>query len=342
MGKKSFTEIESYFQENNIQKYRLKQFNKAFFQNFKNSFEEMTEFPQDLRKSLSDEISLRSLTIAKELIGKDSSKIAFQTEDGYIIETVLIRSEKRITICLSSQVGCPVKCLFCATGQLGFKRNLTTDEIIEQFLYFANQLIKHNKKITNVVFMGMGEPLLNYDNVMQALEILADPEKIGLGKRSITISTVGILAPLKKLLSQKNQFKIAISLHASNQGIRDKIIPISPKNGISELLALTAEYAKTSNKRTTYEYILLKGINDSVANAEELADRFKELKNLTFINLIAYNPVAHAQFERSSNNAAYRFLEVLKGHGIPAFIRFSEGQEIDGACGQLAGEIDKN
>jgi 23S rRNA (adenine2503-C2)-methyltransferase len=340
MEKRNLAEIEQYFKDRNIPAYRFKQFNKAIYQTLATSFDEITEFPKDLREELKENFNFTTLTIAKEIVGTDSSKTAFKTIDGLVIETVLIRAKNRITICVSCQVGCPAKCAFCATGQLGFKRNLTSDEIVEQFLHFARSLKKSDKKISNIVFMGMGEPMLNYDNVLKSIEIFTNPDMIGLGKRNITVSTVGIIASLSKLLESKNQFRIAISLHAPNQEIREQIIPIAKQNRFDDLLAVTTSYAKTSNKRVTYEYILIKNLNDSYENAVELANKFKGINHLTFINLIMYNPVTHATFERTSNNNAYRFLDVLKSYGIPAFIRFSEGQEIEGACGQLAGGID--
>lgn len=337
--KLDFTKVEKIIEENNFPKYRIKQFQTAFFKNFKKDFDEINELPKNLKDILKDQVELNILTLIKENPSQDSIKAAFKTLDNHVIESVLIRAENRITLCVSSQVGCPAKCAFCATGQMGFKRNLSAAEIISQYLYFARQLKQKNQSITNIVYMGMGEPMLNYDNVINSIEILTSPDKIGLGARNITISTVGIIPQLKKLLAEKHQFRIAISLHAPNQTKREQIVPITKTNTFQELISLTKQYCKESNKRITYEYILIKDLNDNEEDAEELASYFSELRHLTFINLIMYNPVPHANFERTSKNKAYRFLEILKENGIPAFIRFSEGEEINGACGQLAAQM---
>lgn len=328
---------EKYLESAGLQKFRLDQFRRGYYLNLNSTIDEFTELSKDLREELKANSSLDSLTAIKENIEANSMKVLFKTADDKNIESVLISEKDRNTVCVSTQIGCPVGCQFCATGTLGLSRNLTTDEIVEQVIYFARLLKKRGQKVTNVVYMGMGEPTLNLENVKSSLQILNDEKLFGLGMRNFTISTVGIINILPSLLESKNQFRIAISLHAPSQQLREQLIPIARQNPFDKLLAITKNYALKQNKRVTYEYIMLKDINDSLEDAQKLAELFRGLEKLTFINLIMYNTVIGKPFVRSSNSQAHRFADILRQNHIPCYIRFSGGEEINGACGQLAG-----
>lgn len=329
---------EQYIKESDLPPRFLQQFNRGYYKNLYSSIDQFTEFSKYIRECLKENTQLDCLEAVKTNTEATSTKVLFKTVDDKRIESVLISEKDRETVCVSSQIGCPVGCLFCATGTLGITRNLTVDEIIEQVIYFGRILKEKGRYVTNVVFMGMGEPTLNLQNVKDSLNILNSEEKFGLGMRNFTISTVGVLANLTQLLDQKNQFKIAISLHAPNQKLREQLIPIAKANPLDKLLSITKNYAQTQNKRITFEYVMLKDINDSVQQAEELASLFAGIEWLTFVNLIMYNTVIGKPFVRSSNSQAHRFAEVLRNHHIPCYIRFSQGEDINGACGQLAGE----
>lgn len=334
--------IQEFLIDKNYPLYRYEQYTKAKYQQYVASFEEISNFPKQLREELSQAFKFSSLQESKLIQDSSAStlKALLKTIDGNNIETVLIKSKDRNTVCVSCQVGCPVGCLFCSTGNLGFTRNLTTDEIVDQALYWSRYLKLTNQKVTNIVFMGMGEPLLNIKNVLESIDIITDEKKFGLGQRNITLSTVGIIEPLKKLLSQKHQFRIAISLHSADQQTREKLIPIAKANPISTLISVVSGYTHRAKKRVTFEYILLKGINDSERDADKLVHLLKPIQAFTFVNLIMYNddPERRMRFEKTNTKATFRFAEILKRAGIQAHIRFSGGDEIAGACGQLAGK----
>jgi len=338
-----------YAKEKNLPNFRIKQFEHAFYKELVNNFDEITVFSQTLRDDLKAECVFSSLTEGQTLTSTDglTTKSTLKTAEGLLIETVLIQEKDRNTICVSSQIGCAMGCVFCATGHMGFTRNLTTDEIVDQVLHFARILKGQDRKVTNIVYMGMGEPLLNYENVMKSIEIITDAGKFGLGQRNITVSTVGVLPNLHALFSKKRQFRIAISLHAPNQSIREQLVPSAKSLVFNDLLQLAFAYCDQFKKRITYEYVLLAGINDSNADAEELVVYFIRHELYTHINLIMYNEVetdsevtgkvqSVITLERSSNNRANTFAQVLRDNGIPCTIRYSQGEDIKGACGQLA------
>jgi 23S rRNA (adenine2503-C2)-methyltransferase len=242
---------------------------------------------------------------------------------------------KRNTICVSCMSGCPVGCTFCATGQMEFNRKLDTQEIIDQILYFKRMLRKKDEKITNIVYMGMGEPMLNLENVVESIDILTDPEKIALGKRRITVSTVGYVEQLDQFLSMDLGVKIALSLHAPNQELREKLMPTAAKNNpLDKLIEVLKDYQQRSNKKITYEYILIKDINDSKRHAKELAELLRD--QIALVNLIRLNPSVLIPFEPSSMNKTRSFQAILNEEGINNTLRQSYGDEINAACGQLA------
>ncbi|MFH1288752.1 MAG: 23S rRNA (adenine(2503)-C(2))-methyltransferase RlmN [bacterium] len=268
----------------------------------------------------------------------DSSSL----KDNIQIESVLMKSrDGRNTVCVSSQAGCTLNCSFCATGQSGFKRNLEVFEIIEQALFFARLLKKENEKITNIVFMGMGEPFLNYDNVLNAIKILNDKDGFNLGARHFSVSTVGIPEGIKKFSGENLQANMAISLHAPSDDLRSKIIPINKKYPIKEIISRVDEYIKKTNRRVMFEYIMIKDLNDSDECAKKLAKLMK--KPLYFVNLISYNPTGKT-FQSSKGERIKKFKEILEKEGITVTQRYRFGEGLNAACGQLVcrnGNIEK-
>lgn len=311
--------------------YRIKQIKKAVFQDLIENWQEATALPLVLRQKLNENCSL--CINAKIFSSEDSEKILLELEDGLRVESVIMRhKDSRNTVCVSSQVGCPLNCSFCATGKMGFKRNLDYWEIIEQVLFFGRYLKKEKKKITNIVFMGMGEPFLNYDNVLQAIKVLNDKEGFNLGVRRFSISTVGIIEGIKKLQEENLEINLAVSLHASNDTLRFKIMPVDRKYPIKKVLSAVDEYIKKTRRRVMIEYVMIKNINDFDECARELAKLVK--KPLYFVNLISYNPTG--DFEPSLPARIKKFKEILEKSGITVTQRFRFGGKAQASCGQLA------
>jgi len=333
----------------NEPKYRLNQAREAIFKNLISNWNEATNFPLEMRNKLNKEYPLEIKAEIFVSRAKDVVKALMILKDGLNIEAVLMMHKDRNTICVSSQVGCPLACVFCATGQMGFKRNLEADEIISQVLFFARYLknSKPEKKINppifnqkskggginNIVFMGMGEPFLNYDNVLSAIKILNNKESFGLGARHFSISTIGIIEGIKKLAGEKLEINLAISLHAPDNNLRHKLIPANQKYPISEILKAVDDYIKKTKRKVMFEYLMIKGVNDSLEQAEQLARLMK--KYLYMVNLISYNPTG--KFEPSSADAVKKFKEILEKRGVSVTQRYSFGKDIKAACGQLAG-----
>ncbi|MBZ1345270.1 MAG: 23S rRNA (adenine(2503)-C(2))-methyltransferase RlmN [Candidatus Nealsonbacteria bacterium] len=319
--------------------FRLKQVKKAIFFDLIESWDKATTLPKNLRQKLSENCPLQELKAEKTLTSKDGEtlKVLFKLKDGLKIESVLMKHEDgRRTVCVSSQVGCSIGCRFCATGQRGFKRNLSSSEIIDQVLFFARLLKKTKEKVTNVVFMGMGEPFLNYDNVLGAIKILNDKEGFNLGVRHISISTVGITEGVEKLAKEKLQVNLAISLHAPNNELRARLMPINKKYPIEKILAAVADYIKKTRRKVMFEYLMIDKANDSPEQAKELVKLLK--KTLYFVNLISFNPIGHAEFKPSPGWKIKKFKEILEKAGPIVTQRYRFGREIKAACGQLAGE----
>jgi len=329
--------FEDFVKENNLQGYRLKQLYQQYYIEAIESWDALTTWPLDLREKLKKTIPFCKLDNFQEYISKDAKTIKALsfTKEGFPVETVLMKYPKRNTICVSCMSGCPVGCSFCATGQMGFNKSLDTQEIIDQVLYFKRKLNKEGKKITNIVYMGMGEPMLNLENVVESIDILTDPEKIALGRRRVTVSTVGYIEQLDQFLSMDLGVKIALSLHAPNQELREKLMPsVAKSNPLSKLMEVLKDYQERSNKKITYEYILIKGVNDKEEHAKELAELLKG--QIVLVNLIRLNPSPLVPFEPSSMNKTRSFQAILNEEGINNTLRQSYGDEINGACGQLA------
>ena len=310
-------------------KYRLVQVKKALFFQFIKNWDEATVLAKTLREKLKENCDLEIQ--AKDFVSKDEHtiKAAITLSDGAQIETVLMQYAGRNTVCISSQVGCPMGCVFCATGMGGFKRNLTKWEIVEQVLHFARKY-----PIGNVVVMGMGEPFLNYENVLEALKILNDKDGFNIGVRKLSVSTCGIIPGIKRFAEEKEDFNLAISLHAPNDVLRSKIMPVSRQYPLKELLKAVDSYVEKKNRKVMFEYLLIKGVNDNEKDAKELAKLLTH-NPLYFVNLIPYNPTGG--FEPSDTKVVQRFKTILLESGIRATERFRFGQDIDAACGQLVG-----
>lgn len=300
------------------------------------SWEGMSNLSKQLREKLAAHIRLPLLSLVRTIDSADleTFKFLWRLPDGQHVESVLICSGARRTVCVSSQVGCPVRCAFCASGQQGFFRNLRPAEIIEQVLQINQWLASKNERVSHVVFMGMGEPLKNYDSVMRAIFLLSQPDLCNISQRRITISTVGIVEGIRRLSLEGLKVNLVLSLHAPNQHIRKKIIPYARKYPLEEILTAMDEYSRKTKRDITYEYILLAGLNDHPDHAHELAHLLKG-KQCT-VNVIPYNPIPGIKLKRPEKKAIKQFRTVLFGSRIVNTCRYTKGVDIAAACGQLA------
>jgi len=300
------------------------------------SWNEMSNLSKELRDKLAAHIRLPVLEKVRvtESADLETFKFLWRLRDGQLVESVLICSGPRRTVCVSSQVGCPAKCAFCASGQQGFFRNLRPAEIVEQVLQINHWLAPRGEKVSHVVYMGMGEPLKNYESVMKSINLLSHPDFLNISQRRITLSTVGIVDGIRRMSLEGLKVNLVLSLHAPNQHIRKKIIPYARKYPLEDILAAMDEYAKKTKRDITYEYILLAGINDHPDHAHELAHLLKG-KQCT-VNLIPYNPVVGVRLKRPEKKAIKQFRSVLFGSSIVNTCRYTKGVDIAAACGQLA------
>ena len=332
-------QIEEFLKKTKQPNYRLKQFYQAYYQNLITDFNQLSVWPKELLNQAQQQINLLTLKPVKSLVSQnqDTIKVLFSRVNApeQLLEAVLMKhQDNRNTVCVSCMVGCPMNCSFCATGQMGFVANLTSDEIVEQVLYFARELSKTQQKVTNIVFMGMGEPMVNLIATQEAIAILTDPDKLGMSPGRITVSTCGIIAPFKKFILDGYKGRLAISLHAANQELREEIMPVAKTNPLPKLLRTIDLYTKRTNKRVSYEYILIKEVNDQVEHAQELVKLLKY--KLVHVNLIPYNHIASQKWQRPEKKAIYAFAQILKENNIAYTIRVTMGQDIAAACGQLA------
>lgn len=334
--KQSLDQITKYFVENGEKAFRARQMWEWLWQKSARSFEEMTNLSKDLREKLETEFVLRPITIATEQKSNDGTvKSAFRLYDNELIEGVLIPADDRMTACVSSQVGCSLSCKFCATGYMDRKRNLDAGEIYDQVVAIDAQAKKQfNLPLSNIVFMGMGEPLLNYKNVLEGIERITSEDGLNMSPKRITVSTAGIAKMIKKLADDQVKFNLALSLHAADDKKRDQIMPINETNTLEALKeALLYFYHKTRNK-ITFEYILFYNFNDTLEDAENLLKFSKQIPSK--INIIEYNPISEANFKNTEEDRLEKFANYLKEHDITVNVRRSRGKDIDAACGQLA------
>ncbi len=331
----NLNELEDLAAEMKASKFRAKQIHNWIYSKSVDSIDEMTNLAKDFREELKSRAVITKTKIKTKQVSSDGTiKYLIEYPDGECVETVLMRFDNRanLTACVSSQVGCAVNCSFCATGKRGFIRNLTYKEIIEQVLTIQRDT---GLKVTNIVFMGQGEPLLNLENVLKALNLFNTDFQIG--ARRITISTSGIIPKIKELAKTELQSTLAISLHASNHKLRAELMPIENKYNIDELKKALVEYIEKTGRRITIEYIMIKGFNDTIECAKELAIYLKDIK--CNINLIPYNSVDDTKFKKSSNNDIMKFKYILEHSGKKVTVRLERGADIDAACGQLRGRI---
>lgn len=334
--------LKLFFTEIGEKPYRAQQILQWIHFNGVTSFDDMTNISKKLREKLSQIACIETPQILLEKPSSDGTyKWLIRLSDGNCIETVYIPEKNRGTLCVSSQVGCILNCDFCSTGKQGFSRNLTTAEIISQVWIAVRQLSKkngeHDHKVTNVVMMGMGEPLLNLENVIPALYIMLDDFAYGLSKRRVTVSTSGVLPAMKKL-REATDVALAVSLHAPNDPLRNKLVPLNKKYPLKELMAVCREYFKGDKRRSiTMEYVMLDGVNDQPMHAKQLINILSGIR--VKMNLIPFNPFPHTDYQRSTDQAIFRFRDILLRAGFNTTIRRTRGDDIDAACGQLVGQV---
>jgi 23S rRNA (adenine2503-C2)-methyltransferase len=324
----SVQELTTWVQEQGQPSYRGKQLHDWIYHKGARSLTDISVFPKQWRAELAN-VSIGRSTIDYRSQAPDGTvKYLLRLDDGLIIESVGIPTDKRLTVCVSTQVGCPMACDFCATGKGGYKRNLEHHEIIDQVLTVQEDF---QQRVSNVVYMGMGEPLLNLQNVLRSVQSLN--QDVGIGQRSLTLSTVGVRSRIYQLAQQQLQITLAVSLHAPNQLLREQLIPIAHSYPLEDLLAECREYVKITGRRVSFEYILLAGVNDLPEHAYELAERLRGFQS--HVNLIPYNPISEVDYKRPSGDRINAFTKVLKTKQIAVSVRYSRGLEADAACGQL-------
>lgn len=336
---------ESFALKRGLPRYRGRQIHEALSRGTVWNISDLTSLPLGLRTDIAGEIRTRTVEARAHLTSKldASEKVLFGLHDGANVETVLIRSRSegrdRETVCVSSQVGCPAACTFCATGLGGFSRNLTASEIVDQVVYFAHRLRTEGRNVTNVVFMGMGEPFLNPLSARSAVERLTDPAGLGLGDRKITVSTVGIVPQIRKFAEWAGQVNLAVSLHAPNDELRTRLVPYNARFPIAQLMEAVRVYVDRTNRRVSFEYVLLRDVNDALPIAAELATLLRPFGGLVHVNLIPWNPFREGRFIRSEGPNADAFAQTLRRGGITTTIRYSKGLDISAACGQLREQV---
>jgi 23S rRNA (adenine2503-C2)-methyltransferase len=333
----SLNDIESHFLKMGEKKFRAKQVWEWLWQKHAASFDDMTNLSKDLRLKLQEEFTLPALIVDATQHSDDGTlKSRFKTFDNHLVEGVLIPTEKRKTACVSSQIGCSLSCKFCATGYMERKRNLTYDEIYDEVVLLNKQSeATYNQKLTNIVFMGMGEPLLNYKNVLKSIERISAEDGLFMSPTRITVSTAGVAKQIKQLGDDKVRFKLALSLHAPTDAKRNEIMPINETNNIKVLIEALNYFYKQTGNEITFEYILFKNLNDSEKDADDLIKIYRQVP-ADLINIIEYNPISEFRFTKPDEEVTDNFMSYLESHKVNARLRRSRGKDIDAACGQLA------
>jgi len=334
-------ELNNLLEKNGFPVYRSKQLYQWLYTKYVDDINEMNNLPANLRQWLINNYNCNFPKVAQEQVSKidGTIKFLFELADKQAIETVLMfhggkTTKQRKTLCISSQVGCPIGCVFCATGKMGLKRNLSVGEIIGQILVVS----KIHGKIDNIVYMGMGEPLLNYEHVLKSIKIITDEMGLNFSSRKITVSTCGLVPEIKKLSEEKIPLTLAVSLHGANNELRNTLVPINKKYPLEDLLAAVKYFINKTNRKVTFEYILAKDINDGIVHAKELSVLLKGL--LCNVNIIPVNPVSGTAINRPSAKVMANFVQVLQSKGIETVVRSEKGADIDAACGQLVRAID--
>ena len=327
-------ELENYFTSKGEKKFRATQIFEWLYRNRVDSFDQMTNVAKKTIEELKEDFYFGSLEIALKQVSLDgTTKYLFRLNDGKLIETVLMRHNYGNSICVTTEVGCNMGCSFCASGELGKVRNLELAELVEQVLMVQKDLDKVYERISNIVVMGIGEPFDNYDNVLKFLKVVNFPKGLEIGARHITVSTCGIVPKIKEFASFELQVNLAISLHAPNNNLRSKIMKINKVYPIEEIMDAVKYYLEKTNRRVTFEYILLKDVNDSTQCAKELAHLIKGMN--AYVNLIPYNEVTTKSYRKVTRETAEQFFKILDDNHIQATLRMEHGADIDAACGQL-------
>jgi 23S rRNA (adenine2503-C2)-methyltransferase len=319
--------------------YRAAQVWQGLYRQLWTAPDQFTSLPRDLREKLTACTRFEALQPVRTLDSADGQtrKTLFRLGDGQVIEAVLMRYDRRRTLCISTQAGCAMGCVFCATGQMGFRRHLTSGEIVAQVLYYARLLAGEGERVSNVVLMGMGEPFHNYDNTMAAVDRLNHADGFALGARRFTLSTVGLVPMIRRFAREKRQVNLAVSLHAADDEVRTAMMPVNKKYNLDEVLAACREYVELTGRRVTFEWALIQGVNDTPEQARLLARRLKGL--LCHVNAIPLNPTQAYQGQASSLERARAFRQILERAGVPCTIRLRRGIDIQAGCGQLAGSV---
>lgn len=323
-------DLENYFLDINEKKFKALQVFEWLYEKKVSSFFSMTNIKKDLQDKLDKDFSFRMIKIQKKQEDKETKKYLFKLFDGNFVEAVLMQHDYGLSVCVSSEVGCNMGCAFCESGRLKKVRNLDSYEMVQQILLIEDDI---KKRISSVVIMGIGEPLDNYDNVLDFIKIINDAKGLAIGARHITLSTCGIIPKMKDLINEALQINLAVSLHAPNSQLRDKIMPINKSYKLNDLMDTIKEYIQKTNRRVTIEYVMLNNVNDNDTQALELAALLKGLN--VYVNLIPYNETNHIEFKRSSKDRILKFYDILKKKGINVTIRREFGSNIDAACGQL-------
>lgn len=328
-------ELESFAFSLGLEPFRGRQIFRWIFREGVDDFNLMTDLSKKVRMELNDKSYVGKLAVVRILESTDgSTRFLFRLNDGFPVESVLIPEKGRLTLCVSSQAGCALQCEFCATGRIGFNRNLTAAEIVDQLLQVQN---RSDKRITNAVFMGMGEPTLNLKEVFKACEIMSDDYGLSLSRKKITISTVGVVHALRKFVSRAGKLGLAISLHSADEKVRNKIIPAAQKNSLQDIMVEAKRYTELSGRRVSFEYLLLGGLTDSMEDARKLVRLIHGIP--CKINLIRYNPIDGLPFKRPREKDVQGFREYLYPRTYAVTVRESRGLDVGGACGQLAGVV---
>jgi 23S rRNA (adenine2503-C2)-methyltransferase len=332
----STEELIAFFESVQQPRFRANQVEQWLWQKQVHRFEEMSNLPKELHSVLEEHFTINTLEIAEEQVSNDGTvKLAFRLHDGRVVEGVLIPAHDRMTACISSQVGCSLTCKFCATGKLKRMRNLDPDEIFDQVVAVKNIAWKYYEKpLTNIVYMGMGEPLLNYKNVLTSIDRITHDIGLGMSPRRITVSTAGISKMIHKLAEDQVKFRLALSLHAANDVKRSEIMPINEQNSLDSLAEALAYFHENTKNRVTFEYIIFKDFNDTLKDADELISFHKKIPGR--VNIIEYNPIDGGEFKQASVEKVDAFAKHLEKNGVIVNVRRSRGKDIDAACGQLA------